>query len=159
MAAHGDAHMAADGPGSHRNPAAPYLWTVLLVALMTGVGKLVAPFFDIVKHHASVPAAGALQRSALGARPLPVRFFFRRADVRFLFRAAYPQLCGERHQVYLYLRSLSPCRGSYGHARDEDPQRAGKNEAKGEEDACSLCAERADSEQGGPGMQSLQRSS
>ena len=48
MAAHSDAHKAADGPGSHRNPAAPYLWTVLLVALMTGIGKLVAPFFDIV---------------------------------------------------------------------------------------------------------------
>ena len=39
---------AAGRPGQGRHRAAPYLWTVLIVAGITAIGKLVAPFFDIV---------------------------------------------------------------------------------------------------------------
>ncbi len=48
MAGHESGKDAAGKPRPRLNPAAPYLWTVLLVALVTAIGKLFAPFFDIV---------------------------------------------------------------------------------------------------------------
>jgi two-component system sensor histidine kinase KdpD len=48
MAGHESGKDAAGKPRPRFNPAAPYLWTVLLVALVTAIGNLVVPFFDIV---------------------------------------------------------------------------------------------------------------